>query len=754
MKKLGVWVLASATAWPSAALARDLLLEEVVVTAQKREQNAMDVPVTIDTFSNKDLENTGALVIEDIAAFIPGFDTGDGVTQNTIKIRGVENSNISSGQDPSVASFFDEVYLPAAAVTVSFSDIAQIEVLKGPQGTLFGRNAALGVVNMIPNQPNMEELEAFIMAKVGSSDIRRFEGMVNVPLRDDMALRFNVLTNQRAASAANRSGPKSAGSPLNSPDPREADNIAARLAFKWDVTDKLAMQLAYDYDKVDNGAKAAYGLGPNSDFPDVKGRRLGQDTIGTPGERRDMYSVIGKLWYDINDSLTMKFITSYRPYETYNLQDEDGTSSDIYLDTNNIYDSDIFYNELQFNWSASFAEFVFGLNYSEEDVYQRTDATGSKELVVAAVGSDFGPGAVILADFSGVVLNDYTTERLTNTGDFQNYGVYFDAEVTVFDWLSVLGGLRYSVDKKTFTWFTPDYTGTDPAAGANGANLIFPATNGVEEGSKSWSDITGRFVVNAQISEGAMAFFTYSTGYKSGGFDSLAIATKDEPLDPEIVENIELGVKGDFLGARLRTQLSAFYTTIDGRQEVIESRDPGATAARPVIVNADEEITGFEWTLDYLPIEELRFGLVFTLRENDRVREPYYDSAAIYISNDQSTASAPKDYTITVDWQVPFSIGSLFLHADYIFKDNISRDSEDHREVFNTFPGYAEDTKIINLRLTWVSDDGYEFSLWGQNLDHDDSFGTPGGLIAGITGDYVVEIQKEASWGVDAKWTF
>ncbi|WP_373092909.1 TonB-dependent receptor plug domain-containing protein, partial [Zhongshania sp.] len=161
------------------AIAKDLSLEEVVVTAQKREQNAQTVPVTVDTFSSTDVENTGALILEDMQDYIPGFQVGEdvhggGITQSQLIVRGVEGSNISTGGDPSVATFYDEVYLPKAATTVAFSDMQQIEVLKGPQGTLFGRNAAAGVVNMIPNAPS-EETEAMLSARLGNYGLGRYE---------------------------------------------------------------------------------------------------------------------------------------------------------------------------------------------------------------------------------------------------------------------------------------------------------------------------------------------------------------------------------------------------------------------------------------------------------------------------------------------------------------------------------------------------------------------------------------------------
>ena len=114
------------------------LLEEILVTAQKRQQQAIDVPIAIGTFSQRDIINTGALNLQDIDAYIVGFDAGgESFTQQGYRIRGISSPNISTGGDPSVATFYDDAYLPRAATTVAFADIDRVEVLRGPQGTLF-----------------------------------------------------------------------------------------------------------------------------------------------------------------------------------------------------------------------------------------------------------------------------------------------------------------------------------------------------------------------------------------------------------------------------------------------------------------------------------------------------------------------------------------------------------------------------------------------------------------------------------------
>ena len=178
---------AVAMATSGAALAQDAALEEITVTAQKREQSALDVPITVDVFTATDIEQTGALTLRDIRDFIPGFEIGSNPTQASIRVRGISSANISTGGDPSVATFYDEIYVPRAATTASFTDVARVEVLKGPQGTLYGRNAAVGVVSIVPNRPAAED-EAFVKSRIGNYDLMRLEAMGNVALSDSFFL--------------------------------------------------------------------------------------------------------------------------------------------------------------------------------------------------------------------------------------------------------------------------------------------------------------------------------------------------------------------------------------------------------------------------------------------------------------------------------------------------------------------------------------------------------------------------------------
>ena len=238
---------------PTAAVAQETALDEITVTAQKREESALEVPVTVDVFSAKDIEETGALNLAEMQDFIPGFEVGDNPTQASITIRGVSSANISTGGDPSVATFYDGIYVPRAATTASFTDLQRVEVLKGPQGTLYGRNAAAGVVNLVPNRPGPDN-GGFIKTRLGNYELSRFEIMGNYAISENFFVRANVLTNRRAGYLENLvPGGRTGG---------EQNNFAARISALWELSDRTDLQVSYDADQVDNAPRPAVGLHP------------------------------------------------------------------------------------------------------------------------------------------------------------------------------------------------------------------------------------------------------------------------------------------------------------------------------------------------------------------------------------------------------------------------------------------------------------------------------------------------------------
>jgi len=779
-----------------------LLLEEVVVTAQKRAENILEVPITIDNFSADDISNTGALMISDMDDYIPGFEAGDtGITQNTLTLRGVSSSNISIGGDPSVATFFDGIYMPQATATVAFSDLARVEVLKGPQGTLYGRNASAGVVNLIPNSPAQEE-EGFIAAKIGTDGLMRFEGMINTALTDTVALRVNALTNERDGYIQNLAGGGDGGA---------EDNQALRVAVLWDIADTTSLQVAYDWDKVDNSARPAVGLSEFSYSQDPFSGKMENDLIDG-GERRDMQGLTMRLEHELSDQWLVKVSTSYREWEVYNREEEDGTSeASVYADTNNQEDSNIFYNEVSFHFTNDRFDWVMGANYSKEDVMQRTTlsltgdsiARASTGEINAALGTSidhiwnqeqlatainglglgldgvlcggpcsaagmtagvydeianlFGSQAIFDSSYSGIPWGEY----IENHGEFTNMGVFSDVNITLNDDFNLLLGLRHSRDEKTLSWYSPTTSFAEVRPGAT--NLFFNDAGGtgistpndvLVEATESWSKTTGRVVLKYQFSDNASTFLSFSTGYKAGGFDSLNADTANAPFAPEESTNYEWGVKGDFFDGRFRTQLSIFSLEIDNLQEAIESLAPGEVGATPIIISGNQQLEGIEVTSDWVATDNIRFGLITTLRDEEKSFAPYYNDVGDYIETSE-TSSTELAYTLTADWTPTVSVGELLVHVDYIFEEQNLQDEPSYQPIYDSIENFNADKQFLNARVSWLSDDqSLELALWGKNLLDNQYTDIPAGRTKAVFDTAYVTPNRPLSWGADVKYSF
>lgn len=822
-------------------------IEVVTVTAQKRVQNVLKVPVTVGTVSEDLIEESGSVRLSDIDKFIPGFDFSDGnMTQAGITMRGISSPNISVGGDPSSATFYDDVYMPRAAQNVLFSDMARVEVLKGPQGTLFGRNAAMGVVNMVPNSPQ-EDLEGFVKATLGSDNLQKFEGMANIPLSDSVYLRANFLTNSQDGIVNNVAKP--AWNENNKIwDLGERSHDAARVSLLWDISDSTAFQVAYDWDDLEQGPPMAVGVSESAyNQGQTPFSSKAENDVRAGVEARDMYGITAKLTHDFDQHWSMKYVLAYRDWETQNRQDEDGTA-DItrYFDTSNNEDSDILYTELQINYISDKINAVAGFSYSKEEVSQTTElnmtADAAARLVTGEVNSfikggvaeqlegmlggnsdahaeaAFGPGVTFdgavdtFYSLSGFPMNhiwdsnewagalnasgfaddimagigmpgvpltpgivtatgditydlvamqlgfpeifgpSYTgqfwEESVNNTGDFTNWGIFADVDYKINDKWNVIGGLRYSKDEKDFSWYIPETSFAQVRPGVG--NLLFPMVD--MKASDDWDKVTGRLVTSYQIDDDQMIFASYSTGYKSGGFDSLTPSM--ESFAPEDTTNIEIGYKA-ILWSEVVANISGYYLELDNLQRSVDSKPPGYSQAIPTIINEDREITGVEIDLLWMLSDTVEVSMVTEIRSTDKYSPEFYNGEGTLIEATKTSSDANANYTFTLNWMPDFGVGQTNLHLDYVFRENTNRDQAGLEDYKLAIDEYFEDEELLNARLSWANDDDtIEVGLWGKNLLDNQYMLSIGGLTADVLGTPHGRINRGLEAGIDVKYLF
>jgi len=829
------------------------LIEVVTITAQKRVQNILKVPIAVGTISEDAIEESGSVVLSDLDKFIPGFDFSDSsMTQAGVTMRGVSSPNISVGGDPSSATFFDDIYMPRAAQNVLFSDMQRIEILKGPQGTLFGRNAAMGVVNMVPKSP-MQDTEGFAKVSIGTDSLVRLEGMGNVAISDNVFVRANILSTKQDGFVENVSAPAwNNDSKIWDTDAR--NHQAARFAIKWNVSDTTSMQLSYDWDDLEQAPPQAIGI---SEWAYLGGSDLYANSVENDVrggvEARDMSAITVKLHSELNEQWSLKYVASHRQWQTENREDEDGTAQiDRYFDTSNNEDSDILYTELQVNYVSEKLNLVTGFSYSKEDVKQTTElnttadsaarlitgglndflkAQVAQEVagtmaglgitsdeakaqfidyafeqsglamdhmwnadewanVINTVGPQFGmalppgglTGAMVTASGDatydqvaqlgalpglGAMANifgpshsgKFWHERINNTGQFTNWGIYIDADYAITDQWNIIGGLRYSNDKKDFSWYIPpitfDLVRTPGIEAPSPENVLFPQVDLAT--SDSWSKVTGRLVTSYQTSDVDMFYASYSTGYKSGGFDSLVPMTQS--FAPENTSNIELGYKGIWSDSVI-ANVSAYYLEITDLQNTKSSLSPeeqanGQAAAKPRIINVDKEITGIEFDLRWMVSDSLTLGIMSEIRSTDTDYPAYYNAEATLVKAQKTSTNAAQNMTLLFDYMPDVSSGSLNVHMDFVYRENTNDEDPGIESYKLAVSDYFTNYKNLSGRISWTNDsERYEIGLWGKNLTDKRYVESIGGLAASALGTPIARINRGREIGLDFKINF
>ena len=596
-------------------------MDTVMVTAQQREQNLQEVPITLQVISDDTLATLAADNIGDVDAFVPGLEVSDGSpTQPRYKIRGIQTSDFGVGTDPAVGIYVDGVYAArTGASLLAFNDVERIEVIKGPQGTLFGRNSAAGAVSITTRKPS-DEFEAELGVRLAEYNKRRVEALLNLPVNDKVAIRLNGVMNKRDGIYTDA---------VTGRDLGREDNWAVKGALRWDVTPNTRAILTYTHDELDQDARPAIGI---VTIPDAPGQpsypvdtsaylnpfnvEIRNDVINN-SEARELDEIDLWITHDIG-SITLASTTAYRTFDTNNREDEDGTNRiDLYFDTENVESNESFYQELRATGETGSLNWVVGASYYDESADQRSNTFAYTDTVNTALGnlglgtpfSDIDNFVLIPNDIDARLLGNSWTEDMINHGDFKAYAVFADVIWEATDRLSLTGGVRYTKDEKSFSWLNdkrsaPELDATLAAleelgilglVGASPADFQFdlvfdmtglvgiPCDNGVTvaegvtcELNDEWSNVSPRFVVDYKLTDDILFFASYAKGYKAGGFN---MGLPDElsqykTFGSEVLYNYEVGYKGFWFGGDLTTNVAAFYMDRLDQQVDASVQDP------------------------------------------------------------------------------------------------------------------------------------------------------------------------------------
>lgn len=714
----GISLLAMAIATPATAQTapseeRDGL-GDIVVTAQRRSERLQDVPVAVTALDAGQLSAKGISDTQDLGARVPGlnFQTA-GLSRPRVFIRGLGSIQSDANSDSSVGIFVDDVYLSGFGnFNLDLFDVNRIEVLRGPQGALFGRNTAAGAISVTTLAPS-SELTARLEASAGNYDQRQLRGTVSGPLSGKVLARASF--NYRHRDGYTRD--EFTGQRLNG-----IDNYSGRLALTFLLSDSFKASLSFiaTRDRPDPWGQepitAALFQVPAALAPGfARSSNVFSERYSTVGyQRRESY--LGTLRLDlVTDWATLSSITAYQTYHLQELADFDSSAARS-LDRGADERHPAFSQEFRITSAATRDDrisFIAGAFYMHESP-QRLE----RFL--------FGPdNAVSRGPNRGLAFEVDDNSDLT----IDSLAFYGQATLRLNSLLSVTGGLRYSVDDKQ-----NDRTLTQSGfVGAVNPNL--PQGPYFQTTKASWNSLDPELTINLRPSRDFLIYGSYREGFKSGGFQPAAAGTRvvaSATFSPEEVRSFELGFKSTFFGSKVRLNAAAFDNRYDNLQLLSGNASaPGQTA---VINNAaSAKAQGFEIELAARPVRDLDLDLSYAYVDGtfstflESVAGPA--GSAVFDRTGNQLPRQPR-HALNLGGSYGIDLGS-FARVD--FRADWSLVSKTFFDASNSAPFVQPSYSTLNLRASITSaDERWQFSVFGRNVT-DERYLTNTTSLAGAT---------------------
>lgn len=722
--------LAIAANISGAAMAQDgMVLEEMLVTAQKRTESMQETPISMQAFSGAELEARSAGDLSNIADFTPNleFDATSPISGSSnaavVFIRGIGQTDFVLTSDPGVGIYLDGVYISRAMGGVlDLLDIERVEVLRGPQGTLFGKNTVGGALNVTTKKPGPDfELETAVT--VGDYD--RLDGMVgiNVPITDDsLFLRASVATRSRDGYGDRLLTGETMG---------DVNSDTLRASLLWLASEDLEFTWSYDITQADedmpttsllvadpdvgglNNLSGLYNLyatigwvdGPLYNESWLTGDEYESNGTAPVGSETDVWGTSLTGVWDL-ESFAIKSITAYRETDTSFGRDTDHSPITI-IHTANTMELEQFSQEFNFTGTAfdDRMDWLFGLYYFNE--------TGEDlpRISILPDVTDFEGGLPLPDEFS--VHGDVDIDNTS-------LAAFFHGTYAITEQLSTTFGLRYTDEEKK--------TNLDIYYPTSGAPLLQNPNT-----TQDFDDWTPRVGLEYIFSDDVFGYISYSEGFKSGGVVSRYNMPRVDPItfDPEEVTNYEIGVKSEWFDQRLRLNAAAFFMDYTDIQVTVFN------GVVPETRNAAEgEIQGAEIELTGILAEGLFLtgALGYMDAEYTELDDP--GTGALEVSLDHKFVNTP-ELTANLSLEYRFdlaNIGEMSMMLDYAYRDEVANDAANTPELL------ADSTDLINARIALISaNDHWELALFGRNLT-DEVYLTSGvsttafGIVEGVYG--------------------
>ncbi|MBS0571592.1 MAG: TonB-dependent receptor [Proteobacteria bacterium] len=772
-------------------------LGNVTVTAQSRTQEVQAVPIAIQVVTQEQIDKLQATDISKLNGYIPGIVVdASQATQPYYSMRGISVSDFGIGTDSPIGVYEDGVYTgKTGGALLIFDDVQRVEVLKGPQGTLFGRNSAGGAISVVTNAPE-DAWEEQARIRLGNYGTRYVDAMINAPLTSDLALRVSAVDNQSHGWLRDAA----TGQHYN-----KNDDWGVRTQLRWNGPADTSVRFAWEHEELNQPARAAIGVVPLPAAPGYPPFPADPQNWLNPLTAPVYNDVIGDKEARTFDAATMMIehpfsfgtftsITAYRHISTINREENDGTNRIyLYFDDANIEQNNNWSQEFRLAGKTDLADWVGGLSYYYDNARQEsqlnffTDSIDTliRNLSPTPVTPDgtlygFLTNNVLAPNGLPGLLGDPWRESMFNHGIAQAWAVYGDVIWHLNDRLNLTTGVRFTRDSREFSWYNPlrtadaldatlaalqaggffDFPGVPPIEalqyplyqpGQNG-NIEFntlAATAAPLTVNRSWSDTSPRVLLDYKLTPNTMVYGSVTKGYQAGGFNALLPASQYEP---ETVWNYEGGVKSYLPDQRVMLDASIYHYRFTNLQSLSLVANGNGNLPQYLVTISDQQATGIDAEVHWLATDALRLNAA--LAYIDATYDHYVTSDGKDLSG-QSTGEPLVSFAVGMDyvWH-DVAGGDLDFTLQHAYRGktrcNADATTQGTCQVTPAFQlGVAQNR--TDLRLAWSSNNTpWSLALYVNNVFDKRYVTGLNNITATVLGTPFANISPPRMWGVEA----
>jgi iron complex outermembrane receptor protein len=688
----------------------DTTVDEVIVSPRKRDERLQDVPLSMTAVNGQALERENIVETADLIRKSPSLTMSPGLGSSkatpNFSIRGLSQQEQTPLADGSVTVYVgDIVAARAQGLNQSLFDVASVEVLKGPQGTLFGRNATGGAILIKPNKP-IDAFEAYVTGGIGNYNLRQLEGMVNVPLGDRAQLRLAATMQQRDGFIIDD---------VTDTDINYTDTWAFRASFAWQPTDAIESLTVFNMFNEDDGGQGSFisTINPNGVFNSApartprnyptlqsmlaaqEGRNKYHTASGTPMYTQvETWDLANTTTFDINENISIRNIIGVRSVKLDMMEDTDGLPIPL-LEIERHFEDDQFSEEFQVFGDTGPINWIVGAYYFQEEADdQGLSVTGGVD-----------PGAIHPRSVTGYAAWSNTWSKVENT----SYAVFAQGTWKIVDGLSFTAGVRQNWDKREAVIMNRTQSACRFTTNADGnpatPETATPLANCALPLSAKFDEPTYGLSLDWKIDDDTLIYAAHRHGYRTGGFAARASteAGLRRTFEPETVDDFEIGIKRDWRvgDSFLRTNLAVFTADYQNIQRLLT--DPTTIPVTTVAVNAaSAKITGAEFEFLVRPNQWFEISGFYSY--TDAAFEEFITPGGVDLSNNPFARAPDNIFSISarVNFPTPDTMGDLsagvsyYSHDDWWINDDTNSVASGFRET-----GHLPAYKLVNLDVQW-----------------------------------------------------